>query len=124
MYTASTVKYQYLQNNTAFFSQDQTKKKSVTSSLYIAFWQPNLHVAFFPFLMCILKKSLKWNLRKTTNTRKNKLQNDFTTWDISYVYVVNQIFESVSDLSGKQMSKMIGSTYDSALVCNSFMFCW
>ena len=67
--------------------------------------------------------------KKKTKENKNKLQSKTSykvifrpehAGDISYVFVIKQIFESVSNLFAKQMSKTIAPTYGTVLVRISF----
>ena len=81
--------------------------------------RPNKKTSVFPVarVHCILTTKLhvafffKWCVHKPLKHRKNMLQNDFF-WpehaeDISSVYLLNQTFESVSDLFAKERSKRI-----------------
>ena len=45
----------------------------------IAFWLPNLRIAFFKMICVCIQKFIKME-NENTNTRKNKLQNAFSTW--------------------------------------------
>ena len=78
-----------------------TKIKYVYSSTYTTFWQPNLHTVFVFNDVCIHKS---FKCRKICY--KITFQPEHAE-DIGSVYLLNQIFESVSDLFAKEISKWL-----------------
>ena len=78
------------------------------------------------FLNDVLSKNIK--VENTNTMKKKKMQNNFSIWtyaeDISYVRVLNQIFESVPNLLAKQIFKRKGPYLWHCFCVYFFPFCW
>ena len=87
------------------------------------------HTLHFGYQICAymcndvcINKSLKW--KRKSGKQKQKQNFKIIFWpehaeNINYVYLINQIFESVSDVFSKQILESIGPTYGIVFVCIS-----